>query len=188
MSSIGDVKIFHRQDGSMRLMSREACPECGLERWIDRRDRKADGLAYVVTVGGSLGSVYCRVCRVKRFFARKKALNSDMKVSLYQEVSSSVGKSTKVERAFVNSVGNNYKILRRGWPDFCCVGLDGTVSGVEVKAPSDKLSIYQRDMARILSSFGIDCYSWKPNTGYKRLGFCASADRKVSNPLEGLGK
>jgi len=61
-----------------------------------------------------------------------------------------------------------WTVFKKGWPDFMCIK-DGQIMVVEVKHGSDKLSLEQKAMLRVLSNHGIRCFEWRESTGFRRL-------------------
>jgi len=73
------------------------------------------------------------------------------------------------ERAFVEqAIMQGWKVTKRGWPDFICFR-DGQVRVVEVKSRAGRV-INRKQSAIIdtLKSFGMPCYRWDPEAGYRK--------------------
>lgn len=68
--------------------------------------------------------------------------------------------------------GRDWIITKRGAPDFACFLPDGDFVFVEVKPKrSNKLKAWQWKVMEKLSSLGIKCYRWSPDTGFTRMGY-----------------
>lgn len=52
-------------------------------------------------------------------------------------------------------------VIRRGWPDFLTIGLDGDVRAVEVKNDLDSVSPTQKLISRVLTRSGIPTVVWR---------------------------
>jgi len=71
--------------------------------------------------------------------------------------------------------GAGFTVLRRGWPDFLCVGPDGSVSAVEVKSGFDQPSQAQHAIHAVLASLGIPVYVARaPVTASQSVGHLAT--------------
>lgn len=69
---------------------------------------------------------------------------------------------------FKTATEAGWVVTKRGWPDFFCFRGE-ELALVEVKPPRGKLKREQEIVLRSLSSFGVPCYRWSPDTGYQKL-------------------
>jgi len=61
-------------------------------------------------------------------------------------------------------------ITKRGWPDFACFCPDGKFILVEIKPlRSSRLKAWQWKIMETLSSLGVECYRWSPDTGFTKI-------------------
>src|SRR5271154_4401387 len=93
-----------------------------------------------------------------RLFLRKT-----LKKRIYKNVS---------ERAFqVWAEAQGWTITKRGWPDFFCVNHEGKIVLVEVKTTNKRLlRQHQYTILTRLAAFGIPCYRWSPQDGFRWMG------------------
>ena len=64
-----------------------------------------------------------------------------------------------------------WRASKRGWPDFFLTRDDGSIACVEVKADArHPLKREQRQVMEALSSYGVPCFRWDPETGFQRIG------------------
>ena len=64
----------------------------------------------------------------------------------------------KAENLFCDFAGKDMLVVRRGWPDYLCLGKDNSLMAVEVK-PNKHLIL------RILSKHGIPSFRYDPDSG-----------------------
>lgn len=76
----------------------------------------------------------------------------------------------KAERLFFNMMKKDgWDVTRKGWPDYICFK-DGELAIVEIKPKSThRLKGRQQQVMEILSTYGIRCYRWSPNSGFIRI-------------------
>jgi len=100
------------------------------------------------------------------------------------EEACALGSETKNprEQAFILYIEEaGYKFTKRGWPDFM-IFKDGGIACVEVKMHErDYLRNNQRIVMEALASYGIPCYEWRPNEGFKQVQG-PSSTQELNNP------
>jgi hypothetical protein len=76
----------------------------------------------------------------------------------------------KCERSFqVWAEQQKWTITKRGWPDFFCRNQRGELVLVEVKKGNRKLKNHQQDVLTELAKYGIPCYRWSPDGGFRKI-------------------
>lgn len=78
----------------------------------------------------------------------------------------------QTERDFLKvATGKGWQVMRKGWPDFLCIGKDGeTLIAVEVKRLGvQRPTRQQRTMLGLLARHGIKSYLWRPDTGFTEV-------------------
>ena len=69
---------------------------------------------------------------------------------------------------------------KRGWPDFFCIHEDGRICLVEVKPYGHhSLKREQEIILNALSKYGIDCYRWDPDRGFRK--YPRDIDEKITS-------
>ena len=79
----------------------------------------------------------------------------------------------KAEGEFWDFAKNNgYEVSKRGWPDFFVVDTKtGKIACVEVKPRKGNfLKESQSVVMNALAEYGVPCYLWNPETGFRRIG------------------
>ena len=66
------------------------------------------------------------------------------------------------------AIDKGWKVLKNGWPDYL-IYKDNEIAFVEVKDGSDRLRPNQIEMLKLLSKFGLKCFTWRPKKGFKRF-------------------
>ena len=66
------------------------------------------------------------------------------------------------------AIKKGWKVLRNGWPDYL-IYKDDQIAFVEVKDKGDWLKPNQIEMLSLLSKFGLKCFTWRPDKGFKRF-------------------
>lgn len=74
------------------------------------------------------------------------------------------------EQAFIRHIEKDgWTYTKRGWPDFM-IFKNGGIACVEVKMHEyDYLRLNQQIVMEALASYGIPCYEWRPNKGFKQV-------------------
>jgi len=74
------------------------------------------------------------------------------------------------EKAFFDFIANDgWVATKRGWPDFACFRNDDLIL-VEVKPTANQhLKLDQYRLMESLSTRGIDCFRWNPETGFEQV-------------------
>ncbi len=82
----------------------------------------------------------------------------------------SLQKSARSEKKFFQqALEKGYQVCRTGWPDYLIVK-GNKIAFVEVKKDShDHLKDNQSKILQILSNHGLDCYVWRPDTGFTKV-------------------
>lgn len=77
----------------------------------------------------------------------------------------------KAEAEFFDyAESNNWVITKKGAPDFACFLPNSDFCFVEVKATrTRRLKAWQWKVMEKLSSYGIKCYRWSPETGFTKI-------------------
>jgi hypothetical protein len=78
------------------------------------------------------------------------------------------GPTNSAERKFLDQC-KAPEVQKRGWPDFLCYNGDEIIC-VEVKpAASHPLKVAQYRLMKSLAKYGVPCYKWSPDGGYKSI-------------------
>ena len=72
---------------------------------------------------------------------------------------------------FLAAKERGWTITKRGWPDFFCFNTDeGKLAVVEVKRNAEAtLRREQQMVMRALARYGVPCFFWSPDGGFKRI-------------------
>lgn len=63
---------------------------------------------------------------------------------------------------------NGFDVCKRGWPDFI-IEKNERIMCVEVKREGQRLKEDQERVMRRLAAYGVPCYRWSPEEGFKRI-------------------